>query len=79
MDRETFNAELTAYKERGGDFAFVFGEQRLPVSYNAMTGTLGVKASDDSIMTVVDYNLDLYENLDRLTDKLLTKHPELTA
>lgn len=79
MDKTTFNEELREYMSRGGDFAFVFGEQHLPVKYNALMGTLGVSMNEERVMTVVAYDRDLGDNLDRLMDKLLVRYPELTA
>lgn len=64
MDKITFNEELRDYMRRGGDFAFTFGEYHLPVKYNAIMGTLGVSMNSEKVMTVVDYNSDLGDNLD---------------
>ena len=79
MDKNTFRAEIAEYKQRGGDFAFVFDDVRLPVDYDRILGTLSVKVKDSRIMAVVDYTQSLGDNIDRLMDKLLERHPELAA
>lgn len=77
MSKETINTEIEAYKRRGGDFAFSFGDRRLPVTYNAIVGTLAAEFGTSKVMIVVNYYQDLDYNLDTLMNKLLSQHPEL--
>ena len=43
MDKNTFKQEIKDYTARGGKFAFVFGDIRLPVIYHEALNMLAVK------------------------------------
>ncbi len=43
MNRKIFKQEIIDYKQRGGDFAFTFGDIRLPVEYSETLGVLSVQ------------------------------------
>ena len=70
--------QIDNFIKQGGDFAFVFGDIRLPVEYNEALGTLHVNVKDKKVSLVVNYNIDLQDNMNDLMEHLLTEYPELT-
>lgn len=79
MDKTTFKQEISNYKSRGGQFAFTFGDIRLPVIYHEALNTLGVKMPSHEVFVPVDYSIDLGDNLDVLKKKILDKYPQLSG
>ena len=75
MDKNTFKQEIKDYTARGGKFAFVFGDIRLPVIYHEALNMLAVKMPAHEVFVPVDYSRDLGDNLDVLMNKLLEKYP----
>ena len=50
---------------------------RLPVNYREVLGIIGVKMPASEVFIPVDYQINLFDNLANLQDKLLEKYPEL--
>ncbi len=77
MNKKTFIEELNEYKRRGGQMSFVFGDIHLPVIYRQTLGVLSVKTPAHEVSIIVDYNLDLGDNLHLLMNHMLEKYPQL--
>lgn len=77
MSKQRFKEEFIAYKRNGGAMCFAYGDIRIPVTYNEDDDVIGVKVKGDDLNLLVDYRLDLLENLSNLEDMLLEWHPEL--
>ena len=56
MDKNTFKQEIKDYTARGGKFAFVFGDIRLPVIYHEALNMLAVKMPAHEVFVPVDYS-----------------------
>lgn len=76
--KKAFAKEVTAYERKHGKMYFAFDEVHLPVRYHALTGVLATFVAEQEASVVVDYNLDLEDNLQRLLDVLQEKFPVLT-
>lgn len=77
MSKQSFKDELKAYKQNGGQLSFAYGEVHIPVEYHELLGVIGVKMQQYNLFMPVDYQLDLFDNLSNLQDKLLEKYPQL--
>lgn len=77
MSKQSFKDEILAYKKNGGAMCFAYGDLRIPVTYNEEDDIIGVKVKGDGLNLLVNYRLDLLENLSNLENMLLDKHPEL--
>lgn len=77
MNKESFIEEIKEYKRNGGAMSFAYGDHRLPVIYHEVLGVIGVKMSASEVFIPVDYQINLFDNLANLQDKLLEKYPQL--
>lgn len=76
--KQSFKAEITDFKKRGGIFNFLFDDIRIPVTYDEQQDIISVNTPDYSTSVKADYSIDLGDNLDLLLNKLLEKYPQLT-
>lgn len=54
MDKTTFKQEIQDFTNRGGKFAFSFGDINLPVIYHEAQNTLGVKMPAHEVFVPID-------------------------
>lgn len=76
--KRAFAGAVAEYERKHGKMYFAFDDVHLPVQYHGLTDVLTAKVAEQSVSVVVDYNLDLEDNLQRLLDVLLEKYPSLT-
>lgn len=77
MSKQSFIEEIKEYKRNGGAMSFAYGDVRLPVIYHEVLGVFGVKMPASEVFIPVDYQINLFDNLANLQDKLLEKYPQL--
>ena len=77
MNKESFIEEIKEYKRNGGAMSFAYGDVRLPVIYHEVLGVIGVNMPASEVFIPVDYQINLFDNLANLQDKLREKYPEL--
>jgi hypothetical protein len=72
-----FINEIKEYKRNGGVISFAYGDHRLPVVYQEDSDVIRVNMSQYDVFMPVDYQINLFDNLANLQDKLLEKYPQL--
>lgn len=77
MSKQSFINEIKEYKRNGGVMSFAYGDHRLPVVYQEDSDVIRVNMSQYDVFMPVDYQINLFDNLANLQDKLLEKYPEL--
>jgi hypothetical protein len=77
MSKQTFINEIKEYKRNGGVMSFAYGDHRLPVVYQEDSDVIRVNMSQYDVFMPVDYQINLFDNLANLQDKLLEKYPQL--
>jgi hypothetical protein len=77
MSKQSFINEIKEYKRNGGVMSFAYGDHRLPVIYQEDSDVIRVYMSQYDVFMPVDYQINLFDNLANLQDKLLEKYPEL--
>lgn len=78
MSRQSIKTEIQEFKSNGGKFQFTFGETHLPVVYHEALGVMGVRVKDSEIFVPVNYQMNLFDNMAVLMDKLLDQYPQLS-
>lgn len=76
--KKAFAAQVAAYVKRHGKMFFAFDDIHLPVEYHPFTGILATDVAGQNVSIVVDYSMNLDDNLQRLLDVLLERFPSLT-
>lgn len=77
MSKQSFIEEIKEYKHNGGAMSFAYGDHRLPVVYQEDSDVIRVNMSQYDVFMPVDYQINLFDNLANLQDKLLEKYPQL--
>lgn len=77
MSKQSFINEIKEYKRNGGVMSFAYGDHRLPVVYQEDLDVIRVNMSQYDVFMPVDYQINLFDNLANLQDKLLEKYPQL--
>jgi hypothetical protein len=77
MNKESFIEEIKEYKRNGGVMNFAYGNHCLPVVYQEDSDVIRVDMSQYDVFMPVDYQINLFDNLANLQDKLLEKYPQL--
>jgi hypothetical protein len=77
MSKQSFINEIKEYKRNGGVMSFAYGDHRLPVVYQEDSDVIRVNMSQYDVFMPVDYQINLFDNLANLQDKLLEKYSEL--
>lgn len=77
MSKQSFINEIKEYKRNGGVMSFAYGDHRLPVVYQEDSDVIRVNMSQYDVFMPVDYQINLFDNLVNLQDKLLEKYPQL--
>jgi hypothetical protein len=77
MSKQSFINEIKEYKRNGGVMSFAYGDHRLPVVYQEDSDVIRVNMSQYDVFMPVDYQINLFDNLANLQDKLLEKYPQL--
>ncbi|MST84670.1 hypothetical protein [Hallella mizrahii] len=77
MSKQSFINEIKEYKRNGGVISFAYGDHRLPVVYQEDSDVIRVNMSQYDVFMPVDYQINLFDNLANLQDKLLEKYPQL--
>ena len=77
MSKQSFINEIKEYKRNGGAMSFAYGDHRLPVVYQEDSDVIRVNMSQYDVFMPVDYQINLFDNLANLQDKLLEKYPQL--
>ena len=78
MSKQSIKTEIQEFKSNGGKFQFTFGDVHLPVVYHETLGVMSVSVNGSDIFVPVDYQMNLYDNMAVLIDKLLDKYPQLS-
>lgn len=79
MSKQSFIEEIKEYKRNGGAMCFAYGDVRLPVVYQEDSDVIRVDMPQYDVSMSIDYQLNLFDNLYNLQDKLLEKYPELLS
>mgnify|MGYP000961627261 CR=1 FL=1 len=77
MSKQSFIEEIKEYKRNGGVMSFAYSDVRLPVVYQEDSDIIGVNMAQYAVILSVYYQLNLFDNLANLQDKLLEKYPQL--
>lgn len=77
MSKQSFIEEIKEYKRNGGVMSFAYGDVCLPVVYQEDSDIIGVNMAQYAVILSVYYQLNLFDNLANLQDKLLEKYPQL--
>lgn len=77
INKESLINEIKEYKRNGESMSFAYGDVRLPVIYRKVLGIIAVKMPSSEVFILVDYQMNLFDNLANLQDKLREKYPEL--
>ena len=77
MSKQSFINEIKEYKQNGGAMSFAYVDHRLPVVYQEDSDVIRVNMSQYDVFMPVDYQINLFDNLANLQDKLLEKYPQL--